>query len=127
MTAMLLLAATSAWADWMKVADDGDTVYYVDAASVGEKDGLRRVAVIHDYAKPEPGGVRSRQVSYEIQCATERLRSVAATEHSEPMAQGKVVRSWERASDWHYVAARTGSNIPSRTPYWSIVRFVCSR
>lgn len=127
LTAMLLLAATSAGAGWMKVADDGDTVYYVDPASVGEREGLRRVAVIHDYAKPEPGGVRSRQVAYEIQCSAERLRSVSATEHSEPMAQGKVVRSWERASDWHYVAPRTGSNIPSRTPYRPIVRYVCSR
>jgi hypothetical protein len=102
-------------------------VYYVDPGSVSDKDSVRRVSVLHDYAKPEPGGVRSRRVVYEIDCARERLRSLSATEYSEPMAQGKTVNSWERESDWLYVAPTTGSNIPSRTPYRPIVKFVCSR
>ena len=123
----LLLATTSASAAWVRVAEVSDTVYYVDPEAVSHKDKLRRAAVIHDYAKPEPGGVRSRRVMYEFDCSGERLRSVSATEHSEPMAQGKSVNSWERESEWLFVTPTTGSNIPSRSPYRPILRFVCSR
>jgi hypothetical protein len=123
---LLLLAATSAWADWVKVTEVSDTAYYVDPELVG-KGNVRRVSVMHDYAKPEPGGVRSRRVLYEIDCSGQRLRSLSATEYSEPMGQGKSVNSWERESEWLYVAPTTGSNLPSRTPYRPIVRFVCSR
>jgi hypothetical protein len=128
LSTLLLIAATSAWAGWVKVAEVSDTAYYVDPESVGNTGNLRRVSVIHDYAQQEPGGgVRSRRVLYEIDCTSERLRSLSATEHSEPMAQGKSVNSWERESEWLYVAPPTGSNLPSRTPYRPIVKFVCSR
>lgn len=127
LSTLVLLAATSAWADLTKVAEVSDTVYYVDPESVSKQGNVYRASVIHDYAKPEPGGVRSRRVLYEIDCAAERLRSLSATEHSEPMAQGKSVNSWERESEWMYVAPITGSNIPSRTPYRPMVKFACSR
>ena len=124
---VLMLGAASASADWVKVTESGDTAYYVDDASISGHEGLRRVSVVQDYATPEPGGTRSRRVSYEVDCAGERLRSVAATEYTEPMARGKSANSWERQSEWLYVAPRTGSNIVSRTPYRAILGFVCSR
>ena len=126
-SAILLLAATSASADRVKVSETADTGYYIDPALITDKGNLRRVSVIQDYAKQELSGVRSRVVSYEIDCAGERLRSIAVTEHSEPMAQGESVSSWSRESDWLYVAPRTGSSIAPRTPYRPILRFVCSR
>ena len=127
LSALLLLAAGSAWAGVEQVAEAGDTVFYVDPASVGDKGDFRRVSVIQDYAKQEPGGVRSRRVMYEIDCTGERLRSLSVAEHSEPMAQGSSVNSWQRESEWLYIAPRTGSNVQARTPYKPIVRFVCSR
>ena len=123
----LLFAATSAWAEWVKVTETPDTVFYVDPASIGDKEKVRRVAVVQDYAKQEPGGVRSRRVLYEIDCAGERMKSLSVMEHSEPMAGGKSVNSWERESEWLNVAPRTGSNISSSTTYRTILRFVCSR
>src|SRR6266446_4009344 len=123
LSGVVLFAAASAWADWVKVVETPDTVYYLDPASMSDKGDFRRVSVIQDYAKQESGVTRSRRVSYDIDCAGERLRSVAGTEYSEPMAQGKSVNSWERESEWLYVAPRTGSNIASRTPYRSILRF----
>src|SRR5271165_3615187 len=127
LSGVLLLAAASAWADLVKVTETIDAVYYLDPASISDKGEFRRVSVIQDYPNQEPGRTRSRRVSYEIDCTGERLRSVAATEYLEPMAQGKSVHSWERQSEWLYVAPSTGSNIPSRTPYRLILRFVCSR
>ena len=127
LSVVLLLAAAPAWADWVKVTETTDTVYYADPASISDRGAFRRVSVIQDYATQQPGGTRSRRVSYEIDCAAERLRSVAATEYSEPMAQGKSLNSWERESEWLYVAPRTGTSIPPRTPYRPILRFVCAR
>jgi hypothetical protein len=127
LSTLLLLAATSVWAGPVKVTEVSDTAYYIDPESASNKDNVHRVSVIHDYAKPESGGVRSRRVLYEIDCTGERLRSLSATEHSEPMAQGKSVNSWERESEWLYIAPQTGTNIPPRTPYRSIVKSVCSR
>jgi hypothetical protein len=124
---VLLLSAPSVLADRVKVAETADTAYYVDPASISAKDGFRLVSVIHDYSKQEPAGARSRSVSYEIDCAEERLRSIAVTEYSEPMAGGQSLNSRQRESEWLYVAPRTGSNIAVRTPYKPIVRFVCSR
>jgi len=125
--AILLLAAASAWADWVKLTETTDTVYYLDPALISDNGEFRRVVVLQSYATQEPAGTRSRRVSYEIDCGGERLRSVAVTEYSEPMAQGKSVNSWERQSEWLYVAPITGSNIPRRTPYRPILRFVCSK
>jgi len=127
LSAVFLLVATSTWADLVKVSDATDTVYYLDPASISDKGKYRRVSVIQDYAKQEPKGARYRRVLYEIDCTEERLRSIAGMEHSDSMAQGNSFNSWERESEWLYVAARTGSSIASRTPYRPILKFVCSR
>ena len=127
LTAFLLLAGTSAWAEWVKVAETSGIVFYVDPASIDNKGGFRQVSVIQDYAGQEPGGVRSRRVSYEIDCNGERLRSLSVTEHSEPMARGERLNSREGESEWMYVAPRTGSSISPRTTYRTLLRFVCSR
>ena len=127
LTGVLLLAATSAWAEWVKVTETSDTAFYVDPASIGDKGPFRQVSVLQDYAGQEPGGVRSRQVLYEIDCAGERLRSLAVSEHPEPMAQGGRVSSLERESVWLYVAPRTGSNIASQATYRTILRYVCAQ
>jgi hypothetical protein len=114
-------------ADWSKVAETAEAAYYVDAASIGDSNGFRRVAVAQSYAAPERGGVRSRLIQYEVDCGAERLRSVAGSEHSEPMAQGARAHAWERQSEWLYVGARTGTLVASRSPYRSIVKAVCAR
>jgi hypothetical protein len=125
--AMLMLGAAPAWADWVKVTETGDTAYYIDPAAISSKGSFRQVAVIQDYAKQESDGIRSRRVSYEVDCAGERLRSVSAMEYTQPMAQGTSANSWQRESEWLYIAPRTGSNIRSRTPYRAILGFVCAR
>ena len=124
---VLLFAAASASAEWVKVSEASDTVFYVDPASITDQGGFRRVSVMEDTANPEPGAARSRRVLYEIDCALNRLRSLSITGYSEPMGQGEEVASWEGESGWLSIAAITGSNIPPRTPYRQVVRFVCSR
>ena len=121
------LAAPSVCAEGVKVAEVAGTTYFVEPASVDEKGEVRTAAVTHDYALPEPGNVRSRRVTYEIDCGRERLRSVSGSEYPVPMAQGTPINTWQRDSDWLYVVPPTGSNIAPRSPYRAVVRLVCSR
>jgi hypothetical protein len=122
---LLLLAAVSARAELTKVVDTGDAAYYVDPKTVGADGDIRRVPVIVSYAKAEPDGVRSRKMAVEVDCGSQRLRSVASSVYAEPMAAGKPLDSQEVDSDWLYVAPKTGSNIPPRTPYRFVWEFVC--
>ena len=118
LTTLLLLAATSASADSVKVTEAGDTAYYVDRASITSKGDIHRVPVVHDYAKPEPGGVRSRRVIYDVDCGRERLRSLSGTEYAEPMAQGK--NMWHRrpeAASCHERLTGRLSNSSARAEY----------
>jgi len=123
--ALLTLVAVSARAEPAKVADTGDAAYYVDPKSVAADGDIRRAPVIVNYAKVEPDGVRSRKMAVEVDCGSQRLRSVASAVYAEPMAAGKPLDSQEVDSDWLYVAPKTGSNIPPRTPYRFVWEFVC--
>lgn len=122
---LLTLVAVSARAEMTKVVDAGDAAYYVDPKAVVVDGNIRRVPVVLDYAKADPDGVRSRKTALEIDCGNERLRSVASSVYAEPMAAGKPLGSTEVDSDWLYVAPKTGSNIPPRTPYRFVWEFVC--
>jgi len=64
-------------------------------------------------------------MAVEVDRASRRLRSVASSVYAEPMAGGKPLDSNEVDSDWLYVAPKTGSNIPPRTPYRFVWEFVC--
>jgi hypothetical protein len=123
----LVLFAAAARADLVKVAESDDATYYVDPATISVGEAYRRVSVIHDYANSEPGGMRSRLVSYDVDCTEERLRSTAVIEFSDAMAKGRRLGASQRESEWLYVTPQTGTNLAVRNPYWSIVRFVCAR
>ena len=58
---LLLLATTSGWAGVVKVTAASGTAYYVGPVAAGAMGRVRSMSVIHDYSKPEPGGVRSRR------------------------------------------------------------------
>ena len=90
---LLLLPAGLASAVAVKVDETPGTTWYVETGSIVTAGDVRRVVVVQDYANAEADGVRSRAFTYEIHCLAERLRSVAVTEHSQPMAQGSAVRS----------------------------------
>ncbi len=127
LAALLMLAATCAWAEVVKVTETADTVFYVDAATITRNGNLRRAWTIQDYAKQEPNGTRSRRSLLEIDCTGERIRSLSVSEHSEPMAGGEILNARDEESLWSFIGQRTGSNVPPRTANMAILRFVCSR
>jgi hypothetical protein len=126
MAVLLGLIATSAQAEWVKVAQSGETTYYIDPTTLQKDGGLRKIWEIQDFAAARAGGVRSRGALFEFDCGAERWRVLSVADHAEPMAAGKVVGSWEGQSDWASLAPRTGSNIPPDATGRMILRYVCS-
>ena len=126
MFVLLALMATSARAEWVKVAETPDTVYYVDPATIRTDGSVRKVWEIQDFAEKRPSGARSRHALFEFDCSAERWRVLSIADHAEPMAAGKILGSWEGQSDWASLTPRTGSNIAPDTTGRTILRYVCS-
>ena len=124
--AVLALVPALAQADWVKVAETRDTIYYVDPATIRTDGSVRNVWEIQDFAEKRPSGARSRHALFEFDCSAERWRVLSIADHAEPMAAGKILGSWEGQSDWASLTPRTGSNIASDTTGRTILRYVCS-
>lgn len=101
--ALLVLATTSAWAEWIKLSEDDGAIHYIDPATIRRDGNLRRAWELQDRKSPAPGGVLSYRVLKESDCTEERDRVLSISGHSGPMATGKVLFSVSHASDsWTY-------------------------
>jgi hypothetical protein len=96
LTALLLVTAGSAWADWVKVAETGDTVFYVEPASIDDKGDFRRASVVQDYAAPSPEA-SARQVPTTAPAAAEKF-SATDIRSRWPMAQVNRELDWSGCS-----------------------------
>ena len=125
--AVLALVPAAAQADWVKVAETRDTVYYVDPATIRTDGSVRQVWELQDFADKRPNGARSRRALFEFDCSAERWRVLSIADHPEPKAGGTAFGTWAGQSEWSYIAARTGTNIPASATNRTILRFVCSQ
>lgn len=123
---LAIILTPTAQAEWVKVAQTDETVYYLDPSTLRREGALRQIRELQDFAAPRPGGARSRDALFEFDCSAERWRVLAITDQAEPMGTGKVVGTWTGESAWSYVAPTTGSNIPASTTNRAIFRYVCS-
>jgi hypothetical protein len=124
---LLAIAPGTAQADWVKVAETRDTVYYVDSATIRTDGSLRQAWELQDFADKRPNGARSRRALFEFDCSAERWRVLSIADYPEPMGSGAAFGKWAGESEWSYIAARTGTNIPASATNRTIVRFVCSQ
>lgn len=112
---MLLLAAmsTGAMAEWVEVirSTDGNSVYYIDPATIRKDGKFRRVWVIEDLKQRHRDGEMSRRVLQEFDCKDERIRVLSLSEHSESMAGGQVLISTSEPGKWTYGAPGTVGEI----------------
>jgi hypothetical protein len=106
--ALALLVAGSARAEWEKLAEAGDTVFYLDPATIEAKGDLRRVWQLRDWKAPDDRGRRSARILREYDCREPRNRVLAATEFDGPKGTGKRLRSSGFApAPWEAVAPDT--------------------
>ena len=119
LTAVLMLATTSAWADWVQFATSDDTVYYLDPASIRKRGNLRRVWELHDLKKRDSLGNLSYRALDEYDCDGERYRTLSLSMHSGPMASGQLLRNNDETSAWQH--------IPPNTIVEEALRLVCGQ
>jgi hypothetical protein len=105
--AVLILATTSAWADWVKYAETDEAVLYFDPATIRKDGNLRRVWKVYDLKERGSDGELSRRILEEYDCIGERWRTISLSAHSGSVASGEVLFDGIFPDTWHYVPPRT--------------------
>ena len=105
----LMMLAGSAWAGWVmytKSENEEATLYY-DPATIRKDGNMRRVWELQDLRKRHKDGEISRRMRREYDCKQERWRFLGISEHSEPMAGGKVLITVGEDNNWEAIAPGT--------------------
>jgi hypothetical protein len=120
LTAMLLLVAGQVRAEWEKVAEIEQTVFYLDPATIQVKGHLRRVWQLRDWKVKNKDEPLSARILREYDCKDARNRVLAVTEFAGPMATGTRLRSSGFApAQWEQIERNTAGAI--------MLERVCSR
>ena len=90
---LLLLAATSVRADWVKVGENEGAVIYVDPATLEIRGDVRRVWTLTDVKWARGDNVVSFRTLDDFNCKEVRRRTVFRVSYAGPMATGKVIDS----------------------------------
>jgi len=90
---LLLLAATCARADWVKVGENDGAVIYVDPATLEIRGDVRRIWTLNDVKWARGDNVVSFRTLDDFNCKEARRRTVFRVSYSGPMATGKVIDS----------------------------------
>jgi hypothetical protein len=91
--ALLLIAATSARAEWVKVGEDDGAVVYVDPTTVEKAGDVRRAWTLSNMKLPRGDDVASFRTLDDFNCRESRRRTVFRVTYSGPMATGKILDS----------------------------------
>lgn len=119
LTFLLLLATTTAWAEWVKVNETETGVIYVDPATLRKDGDLRRVWGLTDLKARDAGGELSRRRLDEYDCRQERYRILSISTHSGSMAMGTILFRDSDSSEWQYAAPGSVAG--------DLLGFACSR
>ena len=114
--ALLVLAACSVSAEWLKMGEVPDAVLYIDAASVRMDGAFSTLSTLDDLKVAAPGGELSMRFLREFDCRQKRVRVVEASAFSGTMGTGRILGS-EGGGGWNDVVPGTTGE--------DIFRFVC--
>lgn len=105
----LMMLAGSAWAEWVMHSETETATHYLDPDTIRKEGNMRRIWGLTDLRTRHKDGEMSRRVRYEYDCKQELYRFLAITEHSEPMAGGKVLSMHEEEKLWRAIAPNTSA------------------
>jgi hypothetical protein len=117
LTALMLTGA--AWAEWEKIAENDFAEYYIDRATIRKDGNLRRVWRLQDLKQRDKDGVLSRRFRAEYDCKQERDRILSFITHSEPMADGTILKLASMNNEW--------SDIPPNSIAEDVLKIVCAK
>lgn len=88
---LLATSAMSAFAEWTKIFTTGSGIFvYIDFQTIRKNGDLRKVWAIFDKVPLEKDGTISWREQIEINCKEEIVRILYLTNHTGPMASGKM-------------------------------------
>lgn len=100
--AVLILAANSVRAEWVKVAESSDADYFSDPATIRKNGDLRRIWEVENMKVPKE--FVSARALQEYDCQEGAVRRLAYSDFSGRMATGTVLYSSDRPGPKRYVA-----------------------
>jgi hypothetical protein len=115
--AVLLLTATSAWAEWVKLGDNGDGEFavYVDPAAIRKSSNMVKMWNLMDYKtlqETQGNRYQSIKTQSEYDCKDERWRVLYFTWHSGQIGGGKVVYTYgDKPGNWTPVSPGSTAEI----------------
>ncbi len=107
---LLLMASSTASANWTQISADATTTTYADAATAQKSGSTTKMWSLVDFKgfqRMVEVGYFSRKLQVEYDCAAARSRGLAQSFHSENMGVGKVVYSDDTAQEWEPVEPGT--------------------
>ena len=116
---LLILVTAPASAEWVKMGEPDEGVYYLDPATISKDRNLRRVSELIDLNARDRDGGLSRRYLKEYDCKEKRLRLLSGSTLSGPLAAGKPLFSVSNPGKWNDVASGSIAE--------AILKFVCSR
>ena len=112
LSALLMLATSSAQARWVPVTRYGDAESdlfrtYIDPASVSRKGEHVTLKVLMNYRERTEEGIASAVGVSEFDCLNDRVRSRSVAAYGEPDGKGKVIREFKSIGAWANVQPGT--------------------
>lgn len=86
---LFALVAAPASAEWVRVGETDEAVFYIESTTIRKDRHLRWVWEVQDFKQMREDGLMSRRVLDEFDCREEEVRILSMFNHAEPMAKGK--------------------------------------
>ena len=117
--ALAIFVSSSVWAEWVVHGAHDVATFYFDPDTIRKDENIRRVWQLQDLKQRGRNGEMSRRHRVEYDCKNERSKNLQASIHSEPMAGGQIIFSFDADDIW--------KDIPPNTSSASMLRIVCSK
>ena len=115
----VMLLAGSAWAEWVMVGESEEAHSFYYPTTIRKEGNMRRVWQLSNLKRRGVDGEMSRRLRVEYDCKQERYQLLDVSEHSEPMASGKLLSAEIGSGRWTGAAPGTSS--------MSILEIVCAK
>lgn len=104
------LAAAGARAEWLRLAQTGQSVFYVEVPMPKKSGGHVMVWVLRDHAALQygpSGPYLSSKDQIEVDCPGGRIRRMYSSDHPQAMGKGPLLRFEHGPMSWNYAEPNT--------------------
>ena len=107
---LVLLLGVPAQAEWIKIAHNEQSVFYLDSNTSKKVEGRVMIWVLREHAglRFSPNGAfQSSKDQFDVDCFGRRIRRIYSSDHPKSMGEGKAVNFEHGPMSWNYAAPNT--------------------